>query len=77
MIRDCSTGKTRFVFYTIAAPDGRFQGEKNIGGITHQTAMHKARQTDKYMIFSIFDSIIEDKYNHPLDSDGKKQPQVS
>ena len=77
MIRDYSTGKTRFVSYTIAAPDGRFQGGKNMGGITHQTAMYEARQTDKHMIFSIFDSIIEDKYNQSLDSDGKKPPQVS
>jgi len=72
MIRDYSTGKTRFVFYTIAAPDGRFQGEKSIGGITRQTAMHEARQIDKHMLFSIFDSELEDKYNKSIHTDAKK-----
>ena len=61
MIKDYSTGATRFVSYTISAPDGRFQGEKIIGGITHQTATHEAKQYDKHMIFSIFDSFSEDR----------------
>lgn len=66
MIKDYSTGETRFVFYTVNAPDGRFQGERNIGGITHQTAMHEANQHDKHIVFSIFDSISEDKYIHKI-----------
>ena len=62
MIQDYSTGNTRFVSYTINAPDGRFQSEKVMGGITHQLAIHEAKGYDKSIIFTIFDSIVEDKY---------------
>ncbi len=67
MIRNYTTGKTKFVFYQVTAPDGRFQGEKRVGGIDIKTALYEAKQYPKEMIICIFDSIHERK--HPNKGD--------
>lgn len=56
MIKDFSTGKTKFVQYKVMAPDGRFQTETVKGGIDLKTALFEAKQYDKRMIIHIFDS---------------------
>ena len=57
MIRDYTTGKTKFVQIKVSAPDGRFDTEPVKGGIDKKTAMHEAKQYPKFMIIDIFDSI--------------------
>ena len=56
MIRDYSTGKTKFVQIKVSSPDGRFGQEPERGGITKKTAIFIARQYPKAMIIDIFDS---------------------
>lgn len=43
MIRDFTTGKTKFVQMIITAPDGRFQGEPIKGGLDKRTALFDAK----------------------------------
>jgi len=57
MIRNYSTGATKFVKYIVNAPDGRFGAKKINGGITLKTAMFHAKQYDEKMIIDIFDSV--------------------
>lgn len=56
MIRDFTTGKTKFVQIKISAPDGRFAQETNKGGLDKKSAIHEAKQYSKIMIIDIFDS---------------------
>ena len=60
MIKNLTTGKTKFVQYSVNAPDGRFSSELHKGGITLQTALHEAKQLevkDKRLIITIFEFI--------------------
>ena len=56
MIRDFSTGLTKFVKYTVIAPDGRFGTNTFKGGITLALAKFEAKKYDKMIIIDIFDS---------------------
>jgi hypothetical protein len=56
MIRDYSTGKTKFVKMKISSPDGRFNQDFIEGGLTKKTALFEAKSYDKMMIIQIFDS---------------------
>lgn len=56
MIRDYTTGKTKFVKYVVAAPDGRFSTDMHEGGIDLKTAKHEAKQYPPEMTITILDS---------------------
>ena len=56
MIRDYTTGKTKFVKIKISAPDGRFERECVKGGIDKKTAIYEAKKFPKRIIIDIFDS---------------------
>ena len=59
MIKDYTTGKTKFVMYIVNSLDGRFDNnEKNQGGIDLKSALHEIKFYDKQMIICIFDSEI-------------------
>jgi hypothetical protein len=44
MIRDYTTGKSKFVQIKVSAPDGRFSQDSIKGGLDKKTAMHEAKQ---------------------------------
>ena len=58
MIKDFTTHNIRkndgFVRMRVIAPDGRFQGDDIVGGLTHKSAIHKAKQYPKEIIICIF-----------------------
>ena len=55
MIRDFTTGKTKFVQLKIISPDGR--AEKTLkGGIDKKTAKFESQKYDNTFICDIFDS---------------------
>lgn len=56
MVRDYTTGKTKFVQILVSAPDGRFAQENIKGGLDKKSAVHEAKQYPKTMIVDLFDS---------------------
>ena len=59
MIKNFTTGKTKFVRYRIISPDGRFNSDWKEGGIDLKTIMFEAKKYPKEMIIEIFDSVKE------------------
>lgn len=56
MIRNFTTGKTKFVKYKVFTPNFRFPGCMQEGGIDLQTAIFQAKQYNKNFTIDIFDS---------------------
>ncbi|MCK5022777.1 MAG: hypothetical protein KAS04_01255 [Candidatus Aenigmarchaeota archaeon] len=56
MLRNFTTGKTKFVQIKVSAPDGRFNTDALKGGIDLKTAMFEAKKYPKEMTIDIFDS---------------------
>lgn len=56
MIRDYTTGKTKFVQMLINAPDGRFGTNRLVGGWFKNSALFEAKKYPKEMIIDVFDS---------------------
>lgn len=60
MIKDFTNIKTKnndsWCRLRVIAPDGRFQNEDLVGGLSYQSALHEAKQLPKTMIINIFDS---------------------
>jgi len=55
MIKNFTTGKTKFVKYRVIAPDGRFNNDWKEGGIDLKTAIFEAKRYPQKMLIEIFD----------------------
>lgn len=56
MIKDYTTGKSKFVQIKVQAPDGRFNQQTLKGGIDKKTALFESKKYPQEIIIMLFDS---------------------